>query len=123
MSADSKVQKTRSEEQIKRLSEVVELDRRQGLSESQAHEATRTTQARYVDCRVFGHAWEATEADRNPAIGWYMKLRCTRCGTVRSDIVNRYGGVESRHYTYPEFYKDTDKWTRSDWRLQYIRRL
>ena len=77
----------------------------------------------WTDCRTFGHSWVSIEAKTNPAIGWYMVARCERCGTVRNDIVNRYGVVERRRYEYPDSYKDTDHWSRSDWRIQFLRRL
>lgn len=101
----------------------IEAERREGLAEAREMALARTSAISHVDCRIFGHSWESIEADRNPAIGWYMNLRCTRCGTVRKDIVDRYGHVDRRRYEYPDNYADTDRWSRSDWRLQFIRRL
>jgi hypothetical protein len=119
----ARVNARRSDEQLKRLGEIEETNRRAGLAEIEKLAQKRTSPISFVDCRIFGHAWESTEADRNPAIGWYVKLRCTRCNTVRSDIVNRFGQVERRRYEYPDNYKDTDHWARTDWRLQFLRRL
>jgi hypothetical protein len=107
-------------EQAKR---VAEIDRQRGLAEAAEAAKGRASPVSFVDCRIFGHAWESTEADRNPTVGWYMKLRCVRCGTERADVVDRYGTVMGRQYHYPESYKDTDRWSRNQWRMQYLRRL
>lgn len=119
-------QARRTDASLKRLETAeakVEIDRRRGLSIVEDRAEQRASPITFVDCRIFGHAWESTEVDRNPGIGWYMNLRCTRCNTVRMDIVNRFGAVERRRYVYPDSYKDTDRWDRSLWRLQFVRRL
>lgn len=79
----------------------------------------------FVDCRLLGHSWYSIEAERNPKVGWYMKLRCERCGTERSDIVDRDGVVGGRSYTYAEGYKlaRTEQRTRTEWRIEFLRRL
>jgi len=104
---------------------LAELERQRGLEAAAEALKTKTTpgSVKYVDCRTFGHSWVSVEANSNPTIGWYMVARCERCGTVRKDIVNRFGIVERRRYEYPDSYKDTDHWTRSDWRMQFLRRL
>lgn len=106
--------------------ELAEQEREAGLAEALVAMEAKTTPgaAKFVDCRTFGHSWMEIEADRNPkGYGWYMKLQCERCHTVRSDIVNHHGDVMTRSYEYPESYKDADHWTRSDWRMQFLRRL
>jgi hypothetical protein len=82
----------------------------------------RATPVSFRDCRPpFNHDWVETEAERNPkGGGWYLTMRCSQCGTIRTQIVDRYGNIEKGSYKYPEFYRDTDGWTRSQWRVQYL---
>jgi hypothetical protein len=82
----------------------------------------RQTPVSFRDCRPpFNHDWVETEAERNPkGGGWYLNMRCSNCGTLRIQIVDRFGNVERGSYKYPEGYKDNDGWTRSQWRVQYL---
>lgn len=105
------------------IDRLAEMDRLQGLREAAAAAAAKPSPITHVDCRTFGHSWTDIEADRNPAVGWYMRLRCERCGSERNDIVDRHGSLEARHYKYPSNYKDPDKWSRSQWRLQFLRKM
>lgn len=130
MSAQREEQtETKAERALRLLSEQAEkraeAERQEGLRDALAAAEGKTSPdaLKHVDCRTFGHSWEPVEADRNPQIGWYMNVRCARCGTVKREIVNRYGQVERRRYEYAEGYRDTDHWARSDWRMQYLRRL
>ena len=100
-----------------------EDERRLALEEARLAAETKPTPIRFVDCRLFGHDWHGIEADRNPMIGWAIKMQCARCNTTRADIVNRFGEVERRRYEYAESYRDTDHWTRSAWRMQFLRRM
>lgn len=103
---------------------VVEIDRRRALKEAADAANARTSPLAYIDCRTFGHSWVPIEADRNPAFGWYIVARCERCTTVRKQIADAFGKVSrGAQYTYPEHYKDTDHWTRAEWRMQFLRRL
>lgn len=79
----------------------------------------------FVTCRTFGHSWFSIEAERNPRVGWYMKLRCERCGTERNDIVDRNGTVERRSYKHPAGYRlaKADNLTRSEWRVAFLARM
>jgi hypothetical protein len=120
---------TKGERAVRLMAEQAErqaeAERIAALADAAEAAASKSTPGalKHVDCRTFNHAWVPVEADRNPQIGWYMNMRCERCGTVRKDIVNRFGEVERRRYEYPDDYKDTDGWARSDWRMQYLRRL
>jgi hypothetical protein len=73
----------------------------------------------FLACRTLGHAWETDEAQTKPDIGWYMKLRCTRCGTERSDTVNKFGELLGRNYKHLVGYKHA-KQSRSEWRAEFI---
>ena len=105
------------------IDRLAEIDRLQGLRDAAEAAAAKPHGISHVDCRTFGHSWNDIEADRNPQVGWYMRLRCEKCGTVRNDIVDRYGTLERRNYKHPDNYKDPDKWKRSQWRLQYLRKM
>jgi hypothetical protein len=102
---------------------LAEIDRLQGLRDAAKVAETKTVPMKYVDCRTFGHSWQDINVDRHPEFGWMMQLTCDRCGTTRNDVVDRYGVVDHRKYAYPSGYRDPDKWARSAWRIQFIRRL
>ena len=103
---------------------LVEVERKQGLADARQAAKARRSPLTYIDCRTFGHSWVPIEADRNPAIGWYIVARCDRCSTVRKQVCDARGAIaRGAQYTYPDSYKDTDHWTRSDWRMQFLRRF
>ena len=80
----------------------------------------------YATCHApFGHDWQEEESTRAPqGGGFYLRMRCTKCSTVFKQIVNLDGSLYSgRQYNYPKDYKDPNKWSRSDWRLNYILKL
>lgn len=63
----------------------------------------------YLACRVGGmrHAWEDHDGSgfRRPQFGIAIHYVCTRCGTIRRDIVNRFNGeLLQRRYYHPEGY-------------------
>lgn len=78
-----------------------------------------TRQRVYDRCRAVGHSWYEVDADRPPAFGYYFWVQCD-CGTIRKDILNRHGQLLNRSYEYEDDYKDTEKFTRSDYRLRLI---
>jgi hypothetical protein len=56
--------------------------------------------------------------------GFYLRMRCTKCGTTFKQIINLDGSLHGgRQYRYPKDYRDDDHWTRSDWRLNYLLKL
>lgn len=64
----------------------------------------------YIECRVGGkrHAWEDHDGTgfRRPQFGVALHLQCSRCGTVRRDIVDRFrGDLLQRRYYHPEGYE------------------
>lgn len=77
-------------------------------------------------CRApYNHDWVEEESATQPlGGGWYLRMRCTKCGTVFKQIINidgtLYGG---RQYRYPRDYRDPDHWSRSDWRLNFLLKL
>jgi hypothetical protein len=77
-------------------------------------------------CRApFNHDWVEYESTTNPAGGgWYLTMRCSKCATVFKQVVNYDGSLHSgRKYKYAAEYKDRDKWSRTDWRRNYLLRL
>lgn len=57
----------------------------------------------------YRHAWGDHDGSGfgRPEFGVAFHMQCSRCGTVRRDIVSRVdGGLLSRRYYYPEGYRD-----------------
>lgn len=71
-------------------------------------------------CRSLGHAWDQIPAHRRPPWGKLLVFRCTRCFTVREDIVDSNFNLSSRRYTHPDGYK-SDKRPRREWMRDFIR--
>lgn len=73
----------------------------------------------------FNHDWIEYESTTNPqGGGWYLTMRCTKCGTVFRQVVDAFGNLlTSRKYKYGAEYRDKDKWSRTDWRRNYLSRL
>lgn len=63
----------------------------------------------HLECREF-HLWDELDADTvretypRPSFGWLRIYICMRCKTEKREIINTYGYVESRQYTYPDGY-------------------
>lgn len=80
----------------------------------------------HLTCRApFNHDWVDEESTSVPeGGGFYLRMRCTKCGTVFKQIVELdgrlYGG---RQYAYPKDYRDADHWSKADWRLNYLLKL
>jgi len=79
----------------------------------------------YVRCRALGHAWYDVEAERAPSFGYAMEFRCERCGTVRRDLVNRYGELlpGGRNYRHPDGYRDAERIERAEYRRRLLTRM
>lgn len=60
-------------------------------------------QTAHVICRDLTHAWEpyTVEAQRG---GFKRVIRCPRCDTRRTDILDRRGKILRRSYAYPDHY-------------------
>lgn len=73
----------------------------------------------------FNHDWVEEESRTRPeGGGFYLAMRCTKCNTTFKQIVNYDGTLYSgRQYTYQKDYKDPNKWSRSDWRLNFLLHL
>lgn len=62
----------------------------------------------HVQCRDFGHNWQPHNAvwlDRDQC--YQVDLRCSRCTTVRTRLLNRRGAQLDSHYNYPDGYTIT----------------
>lgn len=88
---------------------------------------TATSNYRFGECRLLGHAWHVVPSDWTPNFGEAMTTRCERCDIERRDEINRNTGeVEARRYTYPDGYlftRDSDEQTlprRPDFRLAWL---
>ena len=66
----------------------------------------------HLQCRDLGHRWHKLNTEeaqleginKKPLFGVRRVTRCTICRTVRIELINTYGYVESRHYKYPDGY-------------------
>lgn len=63
------------------------------------------------NCRALRHAWEIGNAPPHfkkdglfVLSSHVLHLRCISCGAIRSDGLNRYGGLVARRYQYPDGY-------------------
>lgn len=64
-----------------------------GLTESQ------------LACRELGHNWRSRVARWNDRGGFDRTLRCTRCKTLREQVLTNYGAILSNRYVYPKGYQ------------------
>lgn len=81
----------------------------------------------FVPCKTYGHSWdEANIKDAPDLNGWSSRisLRCTRCTTLRFDMLDAAGELGARRYIYPDDYADVKdmKPTRAELRLIIVRR-
>lgn len=83
-------------------------------------------QKAHSTCRApFNHDWVEEESRTRPeGGGWYLAMSCTKCTTSFKQIINADGSLYGgRQYRYPNDYRDSDHWSRSDWRLAYLTKL
>lgn len=82
----------------------------------------------YIVCRTLGHAWDdnpqgkfnANIAAKSMGV---LILRCTRCSTERVDYIGKDMTVETRTYSYPEYYNTiVGQGTRPNLRGEMLRR-
>lgn len=76
----------------------------------------------YVECRAIGHAWEPTQATRRPGFVSYMWMQCTRCETIRKDVIDMNGRVTARWYKQPHGYRNPG-YARGDHRKVLVTRV
>jgi hypothetical protein len=75
---------------------LTEKERKELLAQqSRARELSDT----FLDCRSLGHAWSQCAPDRKPQFGELQVFQCTRCLSIRDDLVSsKYGELLSRGY-------------------------
>lgn len=83
--------------------------------------------AAFDECHAYGHSWYDVDADKPPAFGYYIWVRCERCTTIRMDTVNHVGELLARSYVYPDGYKESGRegeirLARTDFRLRLVAR-
>jgi hypothetical protein len=60
----------------------------------------------FIDCRELGHTWRAWRAAWDDSARAYdRELRCSRCKTVRRQLLNEFGHVLTNTYRYPTDYQ------------------
>lgn len=57
----------------------------------------------HLECRSLGHAWKYVDAWRTRS-GFVQYLECRRCGTERSQSMNKHGEPVSNAYSYAPGY-------------------
>lgn len=99
----------------------------------------KSVEETYVYCRTLGHSWVpgvANPEKRRALFGTRVTFQCLRCGMQRHDLIDRLGQVAHRAYDRPEGYtltesvrlgkktvKQTVKYTRSEWRMEMVKRI
>ena len=59
----------------------------------------------FLECRDYGHAWAPYEVEKVAARRYLVRLRCSRCETVRSRLMSATGELlRSNVYIYPKGY-------------------
>lgn len=73
-------------------------------------------------CRTVGHSWDSfIPMMRRPEFGERMSFLCVRCTTERHDIISWINGeLLQREYRYPDGYHLTEKYTRNDFRKEFL---
>lgn len=60
----------------------------------------------YLQCRELGHNWRPHTARWSSEFeGFERRLRCTRCRTVREQVLSAHGAVVTNQYLYPDGYQ------------------
>jgi hypothetical protein len=77
----------------------------------------------YVHCKTLGHAWEDDPFSlRRTSFGNSVTFKCIRCTTERVDIFSFHAGdLLARRYHYPDGYRNAEKLTKNELRLELIR--
>lgn len=79
-----------------------------------------------VYCHAFGHSWDVGPVSRLSPVGlevWTVKLRCTRCTKVRTDMVTPGSyELEYRHYTKVVGYTPEEPADRQRYREEALER-
>lgn len=84
--------------------------------------------SRYLDCRELGHLWKPWRAQWDAAAHAYdRELRCSRCKTLRHQLINEHGHVLSNNYKYSDGYqakhvRDAIRASRDVFRLESLTR-
>lgn len=58
-----------------------------------------------IECRDCGHSWRPHTASRIKGGGFERAFRCTRCGTIKRQILDRSFDIVSSTYSYAEGYQ------------------
>ena len=61
--------------------------------------------ARFLACRELGHIWKPWRAAWDKSARAYEReLRCSRCKTVRKQLINEFGHVLTNNYRHADGY-------------------
>lgn len=74
--------------------------------ESEVADFVATLNDSYLLCREVGHTWRPHFARLDDERqGFVRTLRCTRCKTLRHQLLSYSGAVLTSHYEYPDGYQ------------------
>lgn len=61
--------------------------------------------AKFLRCRELGHVWRPHTVERDPSGGgFFRRLRCPECKTVREQLLDTSGHTIRNGYQYPDGY-------------------
>lgn len=59
----------------------------------------------FLVCRAISHRFdESTSSVKQTGGKFFWSMKCSRCGTVRTKILNRQGRIVGADYSYPKGY-------------------
>jgi hypothetical protein len=89
---------------------------------------SKPTREDMIKCRTYGHGWEEVDIPWEvPLVDrvwrFRLSLQCTRCQTVRHDLIDVHGDVIRRDYRYLDEYRYAydDLPTRSEFRVMLLK--
>ncbi len=75
----------------------------------------------HLTCRApYNHDWHEDGSTHGPE-GFMLRMRCSKCESTFKQLIGHGGDIQTgRSYVQPKDYRDTEGWTRTDWRLNFL---
>ena len=82
------------------------------------------SQRQHDSCHApFNHDWVEAGSTRDEN-GWVLHMQCRKCLTEFKQNIHGDGSLtKGRRYKYQDTYRDASKWSRSEWRVNYLLHL
>lgn len=68
---------------------------------------TEAQQHQFNLCHAYGHAMFEIDSPTNSDIGWPTGLKCERCDTLRTIILDLHGNIIQSWYDHTPLYKES----------------